>query len=257
MEVTMTTTESIHNQLVELRLGGMRATLDTRLKGAKREGLCHVDFFGLMVQDEIDERRSSKIKRLVKRAAFRQPATIEQLDTTVDRGIDKRTVNELSSCRFIDDAINVIIMGQTGVGKTYLATAIGNTACRLGYSTLFFRMNSLVEQLILARAKGTYLNLLKRLAACDLLILDDFGIKPLEPQQYQDLYDVIDERGEEKSLILTSQTPPESWNDVISDPVSCEAITDRISTAAIKIVMHGPTQRAQKRSRVAKDIDKH
>ena len=77
-----------------------------------------------------------------------------------------------------------------------------------------------VEQLILARAKGTYLNLLKRLAACDLLILDDFGIKPLEPQQYQDLYDVIDERGEEKSLILTSQTPPESWNDVISDPVS-------------------------------------
>lgn len=253
----MAVSESIHSQLVELRLHGMRTTLDTRLKGAKKDGLCHEDFFGLMVQDEVDERRSTKIKRLVRRAAFRQPAALEQFDTTIDRGVDKRTLNELSSCRFIDDALNIIVMGQTGVGKTYLATAIGNTACRLGYSTLFYRMNALIEQLTLARAKGTYLNLLKRLSSCDLLILDDFGIKPLEPQHYQDLYDVIDERGEEKALILTSQVPPEAWNDVINDPVSCEAITDRISTAAIKIVMHGSTQRAQKRSRTAKDIDKH
>jgi DNA replication protein DnaC len=253
----MTTTESLHSQLVELKLHGMRTTLDTRLKRAKKDGLCHEDFFGLLIQDELDERRSTKIKRFVKRAAFRQPAVLEQFDNTIDRGVDKRTLNELTSCRFIDDAINLILMGQTGVDKTCLATAIGNTACRLGYSTLFYRMNALIEQLTLARAKGTYLNLLKRPSSCDLLILDDFGIKPLEPQHYQDLYDVIDERGEEKVLILTSHIPPEAWNDVISDPVSCEAITDRISTAAIKIVMHGSTQRAQKRNRAAKDIDKH
>ena len=253
----MTTTESLISQLVELRLNGMRTSLPTRLKGARKDGLPHEDFFGLMIQDEIDERRTTKIKNLVRRASFRQSATLEQFDSSIDRGVDKRTLNELATCRFIDDAINVIVMGQTGVGKTFLATAIGNTACRQGYTTLFFRMNALLEQILLARAKGTYLNLLKRLSACDLLILDDFGIKPLEPQQYQDLYDVIDERGEEKALIITSQLPPESWNDVISDPVSCEAITDRVSSAAIKIVMHGPTQRTQKRSRAAKNIDKH
>ncbi len=251
----MTTVESIHSQLSELKLNGMRTMLDERLKAARRDGLCIEDFLGLIVQDELDERRSSKIKRLVRKAAFRQPATLEQFDVSTERGLDKRTFNELSSCRFIDDAINVIIMGQTGVGKTYIATAIGNTACRLGYSTLFFRMNSLIEQLTLARAKGTYLNVLKRLSSCDLLILDDFGIKPLDAQQFQDLYDVIDERGEEKSLILTTQVPPEAWNDVISDPICCEAITDRVSTAAIKIVMTGTTQRAQKKGRLVKCVD--
>jgi DNA replication protein DnaC len=253
----MTTTESLTSQLIELRLNGMRNSLPARLKGARKDGLPHEDFFGLMIQDEIDERRLAKIKNLVKRASFRQSATIEQFDAAIDRGVDKRTLNELSTGRFIDDAINVIVMGPTGIGKTFLATAVGNTACRLGYSTLFFRMNALLEQILLARAKGTYLNLLKKLSACDLLILDDFGIKPLEAQQYQDLYDVIDERGEEKAIIITSQLPPESWNDVIGDPVSCEAITDRVSSAAIKIVMRGPTQRTQKRNRSGKNIDKH
>ena len=144
----MTTTESLISQLVELRLNGMRTSLPTRLKGARKDGLPHEDFFGLMIQDEIDERRTTKIKNLVRRASFRQSATLEQFDSSIDRGVDKRTLNELATCRFIDDAINVIVMGQTGVGKTFLATAIGNTACRQGYTTLFFRMNALLEQIL-------------------------------------------------------------------------------------------------------------
>ena len=115
-------------------------------------------------------------------------------------------------------------------------------------------MNSLIEQFALARAKATYLNLLKRLAGCELLILDDFGIKALTPGQYQDLYDVIDERGDEKSTIIATQVPIENWNEVIPDPVTCEAVTDRLVSVAKTIVMKGNSYRP-KRPR-GKSVDK-
>ncbi len=115
-------------------------------------------------------------------------------------------------------------------------------------------MNTLIEQLTLARAKGTYLNLLKKLAACDLLILDDLGIKPLEPQHYQDLYDVIDERGEDRSTIITTQLPIENWGEVIADPVTCEAITDRLSSVSMRLIMQGASYRP-KRQRKSEKLD--
>lgn len=117
-------------------------------------------------------------------------------------------------------------------------------------------MNNLVEHFLLARAKGTYLNLLKRLAACDLLILDDFGIKPLDPQQYQDLYDVLDERGEDKSTLITTQVPIENWGEIIADPVTCEAVTDRLVSVAIKLEMKGASYRPKK-PRGKSKLDKH
>ena len=117
------------------------------------------------------------------------------------------------------------------------------------------RMNSLIEQLTLARAKGTYLNLIKRLASCELIILDDFGIKPLSPQQYQDFYDVIDERGEEKTTIITSQVPVENWPEIIPDPVTCEAVSDRLSSIATKLVMSGPSYRGKKSRKEEKTLD--
>lgn len=117
-------------------------------------------------------------------------------------------------------------------------------------------MNTLIEQLMLARAKGTYLNLIKKLASSDLLILDDFGIKPLEPQHYQDPYGVVDERGEEKSTIITSQLPVENWNEIINDPVTCEAITDRLSSMAIRMIMKGSSYRSKKPSKKEPQLDK-
>ena len=144
------------------------------------------------------------------------------------------------------DGTNVIIEGPTGVGKTYLASALGHAACRQGYSTLFYRMNALIEQTTLARAKGTYLNLVKRLAGADLLILDDFGIKPLAPQQYQDLYDILDERSEGKATVVTTQLPAENWSEVIDDAVTCEAITDRLASRAVIIQMKGTSYRKKR-----------
>jgi DNA replication protein DnaC len=251
----MTSPEVLTHQMIELKLTGMRETFPVRTKQAREGDLTCEDFFGVMLQDELEYRRGARIKRLLKRAAFRQPASLEEIDVKLDRGLDKRQLKELATCRFIDDGINVLIMGPTGVGKTYLATAIGNAACRRGHSTIFFRMNALIEQMLLARAKGTYLNLLKRLAGCDLLILDDLGIKPLEAQHYQDFYDVLDERGEEKSTIVTTQLPVENWSEVIADQVACEAITDRLSSISIRLVMQGASYRPKRSARKASQLD--
>jgi DNA replication protein DnaC len=252
----MTLVEAISHQMVELRLTGMRETYVLRAKQAREQNLTCEDFFGLLMQDEIEFRKGAKIKRLLRTAALRCPSSMEDIDTRVDRGLDKKQLRELASCRFIDDGLNILIMGPTGVGKTHTASAIGNAACRQGYSTLFYRMNTLIEQLILARAKGTYLNLIKKIAACDLLILDDFGIKPLDPQHYQDLYDVVDERGDEKSTIITSQLPVENWNEVIADPVTCEAVTDRLSSMSIRMVMKGSSYRSKRQVKKEAQLDK-
>lgn len=248
--------ETLTHQMIELKLTGMRETYALRARQAREDSLTCDDFFGLMLQDEQEYRHGTRIKRLLRRAAFRCPAALEEIDFMKDRGLDKKQIKELATCRFIDDGINILILGPTGVGKTHLASAVGNAACRRGHSTLFFRMNSLIEQMMLARAKATYLNLLKRLAVVDLLILDDFGIKPLEPQQYQDLYDVIDERGEDKSTIITSQVPATNWNEIISDPVTCEAISDRLTSTSIQLVMKGASYRVTRRVRKQATLDK-
>lgn len=242
------------HQVTDLKMTGIRDCLPTRLQQARRDKLGHDDFLSLILQDEIDHRRSARIKRLLKRASLRHQGSLEEIDFAVNRGLDKALMNDMATCRFVLDGINAVILGPTGVGKTHLASALGNAACRQGHTTLFYRVNSLIEQFLLARAKGTYLNLLKRLAAADLLILDDFGIKPMEPQQYQDFYDVIDERGEDKATIVTSQVPIENWGEVIADPVTCEAITDRLTSVANKIIMKGSSYRPKRGK--AKKLDK-
>lgn len=238
--------DQLENQMMTLKLHGMRENFSRRYKEASDAGLSHEDFFGTLIQDEVEYRRNTRIQRLLKTAAFRQPSSVEAVDFSAARGLDKKQVAGLASSRFIRDGLNVVILGPTGVGKSFLASAIGNAACRNGHTTLFFRLNTLIEQMTLARAKGTYLNLLKRVASSDLLILDDFGIKPLLPHQFQDLYDAIDERGEGKSTIITSQLPISNWSEVIADPVSCEAITDRIVSRAIKIQMNGGSYRRRR-----------
>lgn len=252
----MSAVEVTTNQLIELRLTGMRETYIARLRQAREGDLAYEDFFSLVLQDEVDFRKSARIKRLLQRAAFRQSASLEEFDHRSERGIEKKQLNELATNRYIEDGTNILILGPTGAGKTYLATALGNAACRNGYSTQFFRMNSLIEQMTLSRAKGTYLNLLKRLASCDLIILDDFGIKPLNPQQYQDFYDVIDERGEDKTTIITSQVPVENWSEIITDPVTCEAVSDRLSSIATKIIMVGMSYRAKKKGKTESNLDR-
>lgn len=184
-------------------------------------------------------RKNAKIKRLISSASFRSSASPEAIELSENRGLDKKTISELSTCRFIDEGKNILILGATGVGKSYIATALGLAACRQRRSTIFLRMNTLIEKLSLARVSANYLNQLKKYSTCDLLILDDFGIKPLQPAHYQDFYDILEERFESKSTIITSQVPEQNWNEIIDDQVTCEAVTRRITEKAIRIQMKG------------------
>jgi len=231
-----------------LKLSGAKAALKVRLKQAQDDPLSYETFLNTLLHDEKEHRKNARVARLLKKAAFRQNASLEGFDYSMPRGVSKQVVANLATGRFVLEGSNILISGPTGVGKSYMATAIGNHLCRLGRSVVFFRMNALIEKIHLERAKGNYLNLIKRLTSPDVIIIDDFGIKPLEPSEYQDFYDIIDERGEEKSIILTTQLPPENWNEIIPDPITCEAVTDRIVSQSIKIQMAGQTYR-QKRQK--------
>jgi len=221
------------------------------MKEALDNDLSYEDFLNTILFDEVQCRQNARRQRLLKAAGFRTQASLEGLTYEKVRNLEKKQVQEIATLRFLEDGTNIMIFGATGVGKSYLATAIGNHLCRLSRSVLFWKMNVLVEKMALARAEGTYLNLLKKINSADLIIVDDFGIKALTDQQYQDFYDVLGERESGKSTILTTQLPAENWNEVIPDPLVCEAISDRLTAQAIKLNLKGPSKRGAKKQLTA------
>lgn len=231
--------------LSDLKLRGFSLGLTKRLEEAQSAELGYEAFLNLMLEDEKLYRSQERVRRLVKNAKFKGEASLEGFYTKPARGVDKKLLGDLSQLRFLRNGQNIVISGPTGVGKSYLASAIGHHACRNGIQTMFLRVNTLIEKFHLERAKGTYLNYLKRLTTPGILVLDDFGIRPMEASQYQDFYDLVDERGENKSIIITTQLLPENFNEVIEDPVTCEAITDRLVANSIFIKMKGASQRGK------------
>lgn len=232
---------------MELSLKGVRENLSRRIKEALDSDLDYEGFMNLVLFDEVQYRQNARRARLLKAAGFRTQASLESVTYEKVRNFDKKLIQEIAKLRFIDDGTNVLIFGATGVGKTFLATAIGNHVCRCGRTVMFMKMNLLLEKLALARAEGSYLNLLKRISATDLLIVDDFGIKALTEQQFQDFYDVLGERESGKSTIVTTQLPAENWNEVIQDALVCEAISDRLTAQAIKLNVKGPSKRGERK----------
>lgn len=246
-----------HDLLYQLKLHGIRENLGARVKQSLDQDISYEGFLNLLLHDEHSHRKAVRVKNLIKRASFRQHAHLEAFDFSISRGLDKKQIADLGTLRFLNDGLNLIISGPTGVGKSYLATAIGNHACRHSKSVIFFRLNTLIEKFSLERAKGTYLNMLKRLEAFDLMIIDDFGIKPLESRQYQDLFDLIDERSSEgKAFIITTQVPIENWGEIIDDPVICEAITDRLVSRSLKINMKGESYRGKRALKNKEELTK-
>jgi DNA replication protein DnaC len=233
--------------LTELSLKGVRENLSLRIKEALDGDLSYEELLNLILFDEVQHRKNQRRLKLLKSAGFKSQASLEGLTYEKVRNFDKKMIQEIASLRFIDESQNIVIFGATGVGKTYLATAIGNHTCRNGRPVLFYKMNILFEKIALARAEATYLYFLKKIHAADLLIIDDFGLRPLTDQQFQDLYDVLGERESEKSTILTTQLPSENWNEVISDPLVCEAISDRLTSRAIKLNVKGPSKRREQK----------
>ena len=184
--------------------------------------------------------------RRLKAAHFRTDASLERIDVTAKRNLSRTQIQELRELKFVTDPRNVLILGATGVGKTFLATALGNQACRQGFTCLFFGMNFFLEKLSLHRADGSFLKFRDRLIKCDLLILDDLGLKILPQDAIQDLHDVLEERYQSKSTVITTQLPLMNWKEVIEDPLALEGMVDRMIHGAVTLQLEGESYRKKR-----------
>jgi DNA replication protein DnaC len=223
----------------ELKLFGMAKGFLSKVRQAGQMELSHSEFTGLLIDDEKIDRENRKMSRMLKNAKLRQQASLEQVDYTHSRGLSKQVIVELNRSQWLSAQENVCITGATGLGKSWLACALGNQACRAGYSTLYVRVPRLFEQLHISRADGTHFKLLGRLAKTQVLILDDFGLSKMTEVERKDLLEIAEDRYGSGSTIITSQFSTKDWHQLIGEPTIADAILDRIFHNAHKIELKG------------------
>lgn len=201
---------------------------------------------GLLVDVEWDRRQNKRLERRLKEAKLKVGrACLEDVDYSPRRQLDQATVRQLGSCKWIAQHHNLVISGKTGTGKTYLACAFAQQACRQGYRACYRRAPRLFHELALARADGTYVRLLAKLARFDLLVVDDWGLAALGDEERRDFLEVVEDRSESRSTILTSQLPIDKWHDHVADPTIADAICDRLLHNAHRLVLKGPSRRKE------------
>ena len=232
--------------LKQLRLSGILDSIETRNRQAIDEKLSYMDFLATIVTDEIARRTQKRLSSALRRANFRNQKTLEEFDFTFNPNINRALITELGSCRFIQEKVCVLIVGPCGTGKSHIAQALGHCAIRAGYDVLFATVSRMLSQLNAARATNGYDRHFAKLAAVDLLIIDDFGLKPLKGSQDEDFHDVISERYERKSTIVTSNLDIPEWVDAFPNRILGAATIDRLRHGAYKVVLEGKSYRSTK-----------
>jgi DNA replication protein DnaC len=240
------------DQLIRLRLPAFREGLREQLGNPEVYApLSFEERLALLVEQECLKRANCRMKRLTQAAGFPQPAEMEDLDLSATRGLDRKTVRELSQGRWIEQHTNLFLLGPTGCGKTYLACALGRKACLSGIAVRFERTSRLLEEMRMAREQGEWVARLRELARVPLLILDDWMRDPITPIQSQNLLEVFDDRFGNTSTMIATQVPVTDWHLRIPDPTLADAILDRLVHNAIRITLEGESQRKLRSSKAA------
>ena len=230
------------DKMRRMRLGGMHRAFKTTMEQPEQAYTAD-QMVALLIESEWEDRHNRSIERTMHKARFRYKATIEQVDYSNERGIDKNLVHRLAEGEFINRKENVLITGSTGTGKSFLASAIGHQACQLGFKVLYANTTRLLAQLKMAKADGSSIKELTRIERQDLLILDDFGIQPFDHQSRASLLDIIEDRHGKRSTIITAQIPVKQWYDLIGEKTVADAIMDRLVHNAQRIELTGESLR--------------
>jgi DNA replication protein DnaC len=232
--------------LQALKLDTMAAAWTAQQQQADLTALAFDERFGLLVEAEWTARENRRLGRALQEAKLKlSQACIEAIDYPARRELDKAVIRQLATCRWIAEHHNVILVGATGVGKSFIACALAHQACRKGYRAGYRRASRLFHELTLARADGTYLRLLGKLARLDVLLIDDWGLAPVQDQERRDLLEILEDRFATRSTIITSQLPPAQWHDYLADATLADSICDRLLHNAHRIVLQGPSRRKE------------
>ena len=241
---------TINNQTLEklrqMRLFGMHDAFKTSLENTLKEQMTQDQFIFHLVGSEWDNRRNRAIERATKQANFRYNASLAEVDYTFERGLDRNQVERLAALEFLRESKDLFITGPTGTGKSYLATALGNKACQDGFRVFYASTAKLISQLKIAKAKGTILTDLKRIERADLLILDDFGMQTFDSQGSGIMMDIIEDRHQRRSTMITSQVPVKNWHGIIGEKTVADAILDRLVHHSLRVELFGESIRKRK-----------
>jgi DNA replication protein DnaC len=236
-------TQQTLDKMNAMKLHAMAEAFTHQLSSPEHAALSFEDRLGLLIDAEWVARENRKLDRRLKRAKLRYRASLEDVNFKARRNLNRQQVLSLGACAWITQRHNLLVSGPTGIGKSYLACAFVERACRRGFSAAYVRAPRLLHDLIVARADGSYARLLTRLAKLDLLAIDDWLISPLKDGERRDLMEIIEERTERASTLIASQLPTGEWHGVIGDPNQADAILDRLLHNAHRIEMKGPTMR--------------
>lgn len=234
------------NKMKTMKLYGMVRAFRTSLESGNADKWTADELLSMLIDSEWDDRYNRKLDRNLKNAKFRYKAAVEQINFDTPRELNKNHVLRLADCDFIGKKENVIITGSTGIGKSYIASALGHQACSLGYKVAYEHTSKLFARLKMAKADGTYLKEVTKMEKQELLIIDDFGIQPLDQQNRNTLMEIIEDRHGKRSTVFTSQVPVNKWHEVIGEQTIADAILDRIIHVAHRLELKGESMRKKK-----------
>lgn len=236
-------TQETLDKIKKLKLTGMARAYQTSLENDKLAQLSADELIAMLVEAEWDDRLNRNIERRLRNAKFRYQSNIENIDYDADRNLDRNQMMRFAECTYIGKQENILITGSTGIGKSHLATALGHQACTLGYKVYYANMAKLFSKLKMGKADGSYMREISKIERQDLLILDDFGLVPIDNQNRSALMEIIEDRHKKASMIITSQLPVNCWHEVIGEKTIADAILDRIVHDAHRIELKGESLR--------------